>query len=160
MAAASELADDFGSGADDAQHSARGCRGVVEGRTGTIPSRQIVLLDAAQGLCRGSVAAQDDQLAAHGEEFLDGLARELIDDIERPRTVGCAGIVAQIQIVVLWQLVADAVKDGQSAVAGVEDANGSHLLVESLEFFPRLLCGYSGYWAETLFTSMLRGQPL
>ena len=65
-------------------------------------------------------------------QFDDGLACELIDHVEGPRTIGCTCIVAQIDIVVLGQLLADALKNGQSAIAGIEDSDRSGSLWESL----------------------------
>ena len=71
VATVGERPDNFGRRSDDAQHAAGG-----------IPRGQVVLLDGSQGFGRGGVAAQDDQLAAHAEEFQHGLARELIYDVE------------------------------------------------------------------------------
>ena len=89
VAALREAADDLGGGADDAQHAALG-----------IPLRQVVLLDGAQGLGGGGVTAEDDEVAPHLEELHHGLARKLIDHVERTWSIGCTGVVAQIKIVV------------------------------------------------------------
>ena len=113
MAAAGERADDLGGGADDPQHAALGVKG-----------RQVVLLNGAQSLGRSGVAAQDDQMAPHLEEAHDGLAREFVDDLEGTCAVGCTGIVAQIEVVVFGQQLADAMQDGESAVTTVENADG------------------------------------
>ena len=64
-------------------------------------------------------------MATHLEEALHGLARKLIDHVERTRSVRGSGIVTQIEIVVLGKLLANAVKNGKSAVAAVEDADGA-----------------------------------
>lgn len=76
-------------------------------------------------------------MATHLKQFDNGLACELIDHVEGPRTIGCTCIVAQIDIVVLGQQLADALKNGQSAIAGIEDTDRSGSLWESHsdEFF-------------------------
>ena len=114
VTATGERADNFGRGADDAQHAAR-----------SVPTGQVVLLNGAQGLGRRGVAAQNDQLTAHAEEFQNGLTRKLVYDVERAGAIRGTGIVAQIHVVVLGQQLADAMKDGQTAVARVENADGA-----------------------------------
>ena len=114
MAALGERADDLGGGADDAQHAAVG-----------VELRQIVLLNGAQSLRRCGVAPQDDEVTPHLEQLDDSLSRELIDHLKRARSVGSTGIVAQIHVIVLGQQLTDAVQNGQSAVAAIEDSNGS-----------------------------------
>ena len=64
-------------------------------------------------------------MTAHLEEAQHGLSRELIHHVETARTVWGTGIVAQIKVVVLGKLLADAVKNRKSAVAAVEDADGA-----------------------------------
>ena len=83
------------------------------------------MLDGAQCLGRGSVAAKHDQMAAQLEQADDRLACELIDHIERARAVGSTRVVAQIDIVVLGHEVVDALEDGQAPIARVEDADGA-----------------------------------
>ena len=85
-----QRADDLGGRAYDAQDTPL-----------RVPQWQVVLLDTAQGLCRGGVAAEDDEMAAHLEESFDGLSRELVDDVEGTWSVGCTGIIAEVQVVVL-----------------------------------------------------------
>ena len=116
MAALGQRTYHLGRRADDAKDAAVG-----------IPSWQVVLLDGAQGLGRRRVTAEDDQMAPLLEESLHGLARKLIDDIEGTRTVRRTGIVAEVQVVVLGKQLADAVQDGQSAIAAVEDADRPRL---------------------------------
>ena len=116
MTALGEAADDFGGGADDAQYTAL-----------RVDLGQIYLLDGAQCLGRGGVAAEDHEMAAHLEEAQHGLARELIDHVEGTWSIGCTGIVAQIKIIVFGKQLADAMQDGESAVAAVEDADGPGL---------------------------------
>ena len=86
-----------------------------------------MLLDGAQGLGRGGVAAKDDEMAPHLKESLHGLARKLVDHVEGTWAIGCAGVVAQVEVVVLGKQLAYAVKDGETAVAAIEDADGAGL---------------------------------
>ena len=109
-----QAADDLGGGADDAEDAALG-----------VDLRQVVLLDGAQGLGGGGVTAEDDEVAAHLEELQHGLARKLIDHVERTWSIGCAGVVAEIKVVVFGKQLADAMQDGEAAVAAVENANGT-----------------------------------
>ena len=104
----------LGRGAYHAEHAARG-----------VEPRQVVLLYGAQGLGRGCVAGQYDEAAAQREEFGDGFARELVNHVERARAVGGAGVVAEVDVVVLGQQAAHLVEYGEAAVAGVEHADGT-----------------------------------
>ena len=79
--------------------------------------RQVVLLNAAQRLRRSSVTTQDDQWTTHREKLPNSLPGVLVDHIERASSVGSTRIVAQVQIVVLGHQLANAFKDGQSAIA-------------------------------------------
>ena len=85
-----------------------------------IPSRQVVLLNAAQGFGRGRVTGQDDQLAPHLEQLENSLAGELVHNLEGTRSVGRTGIVAQINVIVLGKRLTYLAKNGQAAVAGIE----------------------------------------
>ena len=111
-----QAADDFCRGADDAQHTAL-----------RVDLGQIHLLDGAQCLGGGGVTAEDYEMAAHLEEAQHGLARELIDHVEGTWSIGCTGVVAQIKIIVFGKQLADAMQNGESAVAAVEDADGPGL---------------------------------
>ena len=62
-------------------------------------------------------------MATHFEELYDGLARELIDHIEGTWSIRGAGIVAQIEIIVFWEYLADAVQNSESTVSAIEDAD-------------------------------------
>ena len=64
-------------------------------------------------------------MATHLKEFHNGLSCKLIDHVEGTWTIGGAGIVAQIEIVVLGKLQADAIQNRETAKAAVEDANGA-----------------------------------
>ena len=64
-------------------------------------------------------------MATHLEEAQHSLARELIDHVEGTWSIGCTGVVAQVEVVVLGKQLADAMKDGQTTVAAVEDADGA-----------------------------------
>ena len=111
MACDCEPADGLDGGADDAQHAARG-----------VQAGQVFLLNGAQGFGRGGVAGQDDQRAALAKKGLDGLEGVFVDHLEGVRAIGRAGVVAEVQVVVLRHQLSDLPQDGQSAVAGVEDA--------------------------------------
>ena len=87
--------------------------------------RQVVLLNAAQRLCRCSVTTQDNQRTAHREKFPNSLPSVLVDHIERASSIGSTRIIAQVQIVVLGHQLADAFKDGQSAITRIEYSNGA-----------------------------------
>ena len=88
---------------------------------------EVVLLNASQSLCRSGVASQNDQMATSLKQVTDRLERELVDDVERAGAIGGTGVVAEIEIVVLWQGPANLAQDSQSAVAGIEDANRTAL---------------------------------
>ena len=105
----------FCSGTYDAQHT-----------TLRVDARQIVLLNAAQRLCRGCVATKNDELATHVEQFAYCLQRELVDDLETACSIGSTRIVAQVQIVVLGKHRLYLTQNGQTSVAGVENAYGRH----------------------------------
>ena len=64
-------------------------------------------------------------MATHLEELQDGLTRKLIDHVERTWSIRGTGIVAQIEIIVLGEQLTDAVKNGESAVSAVENADRS-----------------------------------
>ena len=66
--------------------------------------RQIILLDTAQGFGRRRIAGQYHQPATSAEEKPHRFESEAIHDVERSRTVGRTGIVAEIQIVILRKL--------------------------------------------------------
>ena len=84
---------------------------------------QILLLNRAQSLGGSCVTAEDNEVTPHLKEPDDGLTGKLIDDVERTRSIRCTGIIAQIQVIVLGKQLADAVKNGKSAVATVKDAD-------------------------------------
>ena len=91
----------FGSRADDTQYTTvGGCCG------------QVILLNGAKGFGRSGVATENDEGTAHLEEFLDGLECELIHYVKRARTIGGTRIIAEIDVIILWHALTDAVKDG------------------------------------------------
>ena len=122
MARVCEPPDDLSGGPDDAQDAPRG----------VVPGGQIALLDGAEGLGRGGVAGQDDEGAAFGEEVHDGFAGEAVDGVVGACAVGGAGVVAEVDVVVVGLGFADLVEDGESAEAGVEDADGGRFIVHFL----------------------------
>ena len=73
-------------------------------------------------------------MATHLEQFHNGLPCEFIDHLEGTGAIGCTGIIAQIQIVVLGQQLADAMQNGQSPIPAVEDADGTLFHQRSLSF--------------------------
>lgn len=101
-----DVAYTFSRGADYAEHTAR-----------RVELRQVVLLYGAQSFCRRGVARQNDEVAAHREQFDNSLARKLIYHIERTRPVRRTGVVAEIKIVVLRKNAAHLVQYCQSSVA-------------------------------------------
>ena len=112
VARARQVAHGFDGGANHPQHAAIGCH-----------VRQILLLDGAQGLGRGRVAGQDDEFAAAGEEFRHGLQGVAIHYVEGARTVGCAGVVAEVKIIVVGQASANLSQDRQAAVARIKNTD-------------------------------------
>ena len=69
---------------------------------------------------RGCIASQYYKVAAALKECGHGLQGVAIDDIKRACTVGRAGIVAEVQIVVLRHKGSQLTQDGESSIAGVE----------------------------------------
>ena len=115
-------------GTNDAQYAAIG-----------IEMEQVALLNGSQSFCRCGVATQDNEMATLFEELEHGLPGELINHFEGTRTIGCTGVIAQIEIVVLGELLAYFVQDGESAIARIEDADGPRRIWKhghGLFFFP------------------------
>jgi hypothetical protein len=69
-------------------------------------------------------------MASHFEQTEHGLTSELVDNIERTGAVRRTSIIAQVHVVVLGEALTDSMKDGKSAVAAIEDANGPWILRE------------------------------
>ena len=86
---------------------------------------KVVLLDGAESLCRCGIARQDYQMATHGKELSHALLRKLIDAFKGTVSVWCAGIVAQIQIVISGHQTSDFPEYGEAAIAGIEHADGA-----------------------------------
>ena len=116
VAGVRQVADALHGGADDAQHTAVGAH-----------RRQVVDLDAAQGLGRSGVAGQYHQMASQFEQTADGLQGKFVDDVEGACAVGSTGVVAQIDEVVLGEHFPDFAQDGEASVTGVEYADGAGL---------------------------------
>lgn len=85
--------------------------------------REVVLLYATQGLGRGGVASEDNELAVEFEEGLYTLQGVAVDHLEGAGSIGHSGIVAEVDIVVLWETLLYAVPDGEATIARVEDAD-------------------------------------
>lgn len=111
MTRGGELTYDLGSGANDAKHTARG-----------VEFGKVNLLYRPKSLCRSRVAAKDDEIATQLKQTYNSLTCELINNIERTRTVRRTGIVAEIHIVVLRQKASDTVENGQAAIARIKNA--------------------------------------
>ena len=90
------------------------------------PALEVILLNGAQRLCGGGVAGKDDQFAPTAEEFFNRLKRVAIDNLERVGTIGRTCVIAQVEVVVLGQSLANLPQNGQSAVAGIKNAYGVH----------------------------------
>ena len=58
------------------------------------------------------------------------LTGELVNDIERARSVRGTGIVAEIQIIVFRQKATDSMKNGQTAIARIKYAYRTHYYVK------------------------------
>ena len=114
MAAAREATDILCRGTDDAEHASL-----------RIERRQIALLYGAQSLGRSGVTTENHKMASHGEKLQHGLTGELIDHLERARTVRRAGVVAKIHVVVGRQQLADTMKYGEPSVSGIEHSDGT-----------------------------------
>lgn len=116
VSASSDVADALYGGADDSQHASFG-----------VEVRQVVDLYAAQGLGRGCVAGQYDQMASQFEESGHRLEGKFVNDFEGACPIGGTGIVAQIDEIVLWEYFLELAQDGESAIARVEHTDGARL---------------------------------
>ena len=110
------VADDLDGGTYHAQHASL-----------RVEKGQVPLLDATQRLGRCGVAGQDDEVAALLEQIPHSLERELIDEVEGACAVGSAGVVAKVEVIVLRHQPAYLAQDSQSAIARVEDTDGTPL---------------------------------
>ena len=90
------------------------------------PTLEVILLNGAQRLCRGSIAGKDNQFAPTAEEFFNRLKRVAVDNLEGVGTIGRTCVIAQVEVVVLGQSLANLTQNGQSAVTGIKDAYGVH----------------------------------
>ena len=115
VACAGELAYGFGRGAYDAEHA-----------PGGVDGGEVALLYGAQGLGGGRVAGEDDEGASHTEEAAHGLEGELIDDGKGARAVGGSRVVAKVEVVVLGHELLYLPQYGETSVAGVKNAYGTH----------------------------------
>ena len=113
VARAGEPAGDLGGGTDDAKHAAAG-----------VETGQVVLLYGAQGLGRGGVAGQDDELAAAAEEGHDALEGVVIDHVKGARAVGGAGVVTEEEVIVFGQQRTYFAEHGEASETRVEHADG------------------------------------
>lgn len=100
MAALRDTAYALGRRPYDAQHAAVG-----------VEPGQVVLLNRAQSLCRRRVAGKDYEMATHAEKLYHSLARELINHVERARSVRRTRIIAKIKIIIVGQNVSHLVQN-------------------------------------------------
>ena len=82
-----------------------------------------LLLDRAKGFGRGCVAGDHHEVASDREEFLNSLTGEIENELEAAGAIGSAGIVAEIDVIVLRQPAADFLEDGEASVTGVENSD-------------------------------------
>jgi hypothetical protein len=92
-------------------------------------NRQVDLLYRAQSLCRSGVAGKDNQMATLREEVLHTLTGKLVHHIERAGTIGGAGVVAKIEIVVLRQQALYLTIYCETTVARVENTYRAGYLI-------------------------------
>ena len=64
-------------------------------------------------------------MAAALEKRFNGFQRIAVNHVEGAATVGGAGVVAKIEVVVLRQKLLNLPENGQSAISGVEHADGA-----------------------------------
>jgi len=120
MIGAGEAGEGFDGRADDAEDASGGAE-----------MRKVYLLKGAERFCGGRIAGEDNEGAVEAAKVSDGLSSEVVDDIEGAVAVGRAGVVAEIDVVVLRKVSGDLPKDGESSVAGVENADASRLNAQS-----------------------------
>ena len=79
--------------------------------------RTSLTVEDAQG------AGKDDEIATLLVQVIDRLKGVFINDIKRACSVWRTRIVAQVEIVVLGEMLANVIQDCQSAVTAVENTN-------------------------------------
>ena len=67
-------------------------------------------------------------MATHLKKTLHGLPSELVDHLERTGTIGRTSIIAQVEVVVLGQQLADTMQNGQPTISAVKNTDRSWLL--------------------------------
>ena len=107
MACAGIATESLDSGAYDAKHTMPSERAFPIALLLSPDGRQVALLDSSECLCGGGITGKDDELTALREEIADSLPRVFIDHIERARAVWGTGVIAEVEIVVLRQTLAD-----------------------------------------------------
>ena len=94
-----------------------------------VDAGQVVLLYGAKSLGRCGVACHNHQPASLPEQVFHSLQGEVVHQLKRAAAIGCAGIVAQIQIVVLRQQRFDVAQHSQTSVTRVEYTYRRHIFV-------------------------------
>jgi len=87
--------------------------------------RQIPLLNISERLGRSSVARKNDQRTACIEEMLHALQCVAIHRFKRPWSIGSAGIVAHIKVIIPGEKRQQLLKNGKPSVAGIKNADHS-----------------------------------
>lgn len=95
----------------------------TEHTTVGIRDREDMLLDRAESLGGGGVTSQNHQVATTAEKFLDSLTSKIEDDIETTGAVRGSGIIAEIEVVILREDAFHLLKDGKTAITGIEYAD-------------------------------------
>src|SRR5690606_29201538 len=108
-------ANTFGGGADDAEQLAQ-----------VAIARQVVLWKGPEGFGGRCIAGEDYQVASQFEQLLDAFFRVGVDGFERARAIGYTGVVAQIYIIILRELLDDFSKNRQAAISGIKHAYRVH----------------------------------
>ena len=107
------VSDHLGGGTDNAEDTA-----------GAVYKRQILALNSSKCFGGCCIAGKNDQGAHHLKEPFYALEAIFMDRIKTTVTIWCTGIITQIDIIILWEELADRLEHRETAVAGVEDAYG------------------------------------
>ena len=111
-AVCAEPAGGFNGGAYHSEHAPR-----------RVEIREVALLNRTQRLGRRRVAGKDDEVASALEQRPDSLKSELIDNVKRAGAVGSAGVVAEVEVVVMRQSPPHFFENCQAAVARIEHSD-------------------------------------
>src|SRR5690606_19051512 len=82
--------------------------------------RKIILLYRAQGLCRCCITCQDNQVASQIKKFEYTFFCELINSFKGTCSIRDTRIIAQINIIVLWQCLMYFPEYRQTAISRIK----------------------------------------